>query len=51
MKIISIYLMQTKTGWKYIVMSDTECIAEGKIKGKKDPWAVLVRKIAEKHDK
>lgn len=48
MKIISIYIMQTKTGWKYIVMGDTDCIAEGKIKGKKDTWPELLKKIAEK---
>jgi hypothetical protein len=48
MTIISIYLMQTKTGWKYIVMGDTEPIAEGHIRGKKDTWPELVKKIAEK---
>ena len=48
MKIISIYIMQGKTGWKYIVMGDTEPIAEGKIKGKRDPWPALLKKIAEK---
>jgi hypothetical protein len=51
MKIISIYLMQTKTGWKYIVMGDTEPIAEGKIKGKLWLWPRLIEKIAEKHAK
>jgi hypothetical protein len=51
MKIISVYLMESKTGWKYVVMGDTEPIAEGKIKGKKDTWRQLVKKIAEKHGK
>jgi hypothetical protein len=47
MTIISIYLMQTKTGWKYVVMGDTEILAAAKIKGKKDTWRQLVQKIAE----
>jgi hypothetical protein len=46
MTIISIYLMQTKTGWKYVVMGDLEPIAEGKIKGKKDTWPALLEIIA-----
>jgi hypothetical protein len=48
MKIISIYIMQTKTGWKYIVTDDNGCIAEGRIKGKMWTWQGLIEKIAEK---
>ena len=47
MKTISLYIMETKTGWKYIVVGDTECIAEGKIMGKKQTWPELVKRIAE----
>ena len=50
MKIISIYLKQTRVGWNYLVIDDTGPIAGGKIKGKKDTWTQLLKKIAEKHE-